>query len=148
MAENFVSITGNTTREGELRFTAAGKAVTNLGVAVNRRTFNKTTNDYDESTSFFEVTCWDSLAENVAQLAKGTRVTVEGRLEQQTWETDEGEKRSKVIIVADEVATSMRWATVTITRNEKGAPSSVTPGATSAAIADFVNGLLPPDEPF
>jgi hypothetical protein len=73
-----------------------------------------------ESTSFFDVVAWGTLAENAAtSLAKGTRVVVTGRLDQRSWETAEGDKRSKVEITADELAPSLRWATVQVTRNER-----------------------------
>jgi single-strand DNA-binding protein len=74
-------------------------------------------------TSYFDVVCWAQLAENAAQsLTRGTRVVVSGRLEQRSWENQEGEKRSKIEIVADEVAPSLRWATTSITKNERRGP--------------------------
>ena len=116
---NTVTIVGNATREPELRFTASGQAVATFGVAVNRRWQNRN-NEWEESTSFFDVTCWAQLAENVAEsVPKGGRVVVTGRLDQRSWETQEGDKRSKVEIVADDVAPSLRWATAQITKNER-----------------------------
>ena len=83
----------------------------------NRRWQDRTTQEWQESTSFFDVVCWRDLAENVAlSLTKGMRVVVTGRLEHRTWETEEGEHRSKVEITADEVGASLRFATVTSTR--------------------------------
>ena len=70
--------------------------------------------------------CWGQLAENTAQsLAKGARVLVSGRLDQRSWETAEHERRSKIEITADEVAPSLRWATATITKNERRTPETV-----------------------
>jgi len=118
--DNNVTVTGNATREPELRFTPSGQAVANFGVAVNRRWQNRQTQEWEESVSFFDITCWASLAENVAEaLAKGTRVTVSGRLDQRSWETQDGDKRSKVEIVADDVAISLRWATADVMKNER-----------------------------
>jgi single-strand DNA-binding protein len=118
--DNNVTITGNATREPELRFTPSGQAVANFGVAVNRRWQNRQTQEWEEAVSFFDVTAWAQLAENVAEsVAKGTRVTVTGRLDQRSWETQEGDKRSKVEIVADDVAVSLRWATAEVVRNER-----------------------------
>ena len=117
---NTVNIVGNVTRDPELRFTPSGQAVANFGVAVNRRWQNRQTQEWEEAVSFFDVTCWGQLAENVAEsVQKGTRVVVDGRLDQRSWETEQGDKRSKVEIVADEVAPSLRWATATITKNER-----------------------------
>jgi single-strand DNA-binding protein len=119
-AGNTVTVIGNATREPELRFTNTGQAVATFGLAVNRRWQNRQTNEWEEATSFFDVTCWAQMAENVAEsVAKGARVIVTGRLEQRSWETQDGDKRSKVEIVADEVGPSLRWATAQITKNER-----------------------------
>lgn len=118
--DNNVTVTGNATREPELRFTPSGQAVANFGIAVNRRWQNRQTQEWEEQVSFFDVTAWSQLAENAAEtIAKGTRVTVSGRLDQRSWENQDGDKRSKVEIVADDVAVSLRWATADIARNER-----------------------------
>ena len=120
MTDNTTHLVGNITRDPELRYTPTGSAVATFGLAVNRRWMNRQTNEWEEQTSFLDITCWGQLAENAAEsLTKGTRVAVSGRLEQQTWETDSGEKRSKVHVVADEVGPSLKWATVVVTRNER-----------------------------
>lgn len=117
---NVVELIGNITRDPELRFTPSGAAVANFGLAVNRRWRNQQTNEWEEQTSFFDVVCWRELAENVTEsLTKGARVIVTGRLDQRTWETQDGEKRSKVEVVADEVGPSLRWATAHVTKNER-----------------------------
>ncbi len=117
---NHVTIIGNLTRDPELRFTPSGAAVANFGLAVNRRWRNQQTNEWEEQVSFFDIVCWRELAENVAEsLTKGSRVMVSGRLDQRSWETDNGEKRSKVEVVADEIGPSLRWATAQVTRNER-----------------------------
>jgi len=114
------TIVGNLTRDPEIRYTREGQATTTLGVAVNRRWQNRVTNDWEESTSFFDVVTWRDLAENVAlSLTKGMRVVVSGRLEQRSWETEEGDRRFKVEIVADEVGASLRFATVDVHRTER-----------------------------
>jgi single-strand DNA-binding protein len=119
-ADNTVTIVGNCTRDPELRFTPSGQAVASFGVAVNRRWQNRQTQEWEEATSFFDVSCWQQLAENVAEsVQKGTRVVITGRLDQRSWETQDGDKRSKVEIVADDVAPSLRWATADITKNER-----------------------------
>jgi single-strand DNA-binding protein len=122
---NHVSIVGNLTRDPELRFTPSGQATATFGVAVNRRWQNRQTNEWEEATSFFDVVCWAQLAENAAQsLTKGTRVVVSGRLDQRSWETPERERRSKIEITADEVAPSLRYATASITKNERRTPET------------------------
>jgi single-strand DNA-binding protein len=124
--DNTVSVVGNLTREPELRFTPTGQATATFGIAVNRNWTDRQSQERRESTSFFDVVCWGTLAENAAtSLSRGTRVIVTGRLDQRSWETQEGDKRSKVEITADEIAPSLRWATVHVTRNERRSPESV-----------------------
>jgi len=120
MADNSITIVGNLTRDPEIRYTSSGQANARLGIAVSRRWQNRQTNEWEEQTSFFNVVCWREMAENVTEsLGKGARVVVTGRLEQRSWETENGEKRSVVEIVADEVGPSLRWATAAVTRNER-----------------------------
>lgn len=117
---NTTTLVGNVTRDPELRFTQAGLAVANFSIAVNRRWQNQATKEWEEKVSFFDVTCWQQLAENVAEsLTRGARVVVTGRLEQRSWETDSGDKRNKIEVVADLVAPSLEWATAVMTKNEK-----------------------------
>ncbi|MCH7787869.1 MAG: single-stranded DNA-binding protein [Acidobacteria bacterium] len=112
--DNTVTVVGNITRDPELRFTPNGAAVTNFGLA-----WNKKNKDGEDETSFFDVTCWRQLAENVSEsLVKGSRVIVYGRLDQRSWENQDGDRRSKVEIIADDVAPSLKWATASITKNE------------------------------
>ena len=135
---NCVTITGNVVREPELRFTSNGLASASFSVAVNRRRLNQQTQEWEENTSFFDVVCWRELAENAAEsLEKGSRVIVSGRLEQRSWETPEKEKRSKVQIVADEVALSLRWATGSVVKNERRTGSSEPIKAGDAGIGSY-----------
>jgi len=109
------TITGNLTRDPEIRYTRDGQATTSLSVAVNRRWQDRTTQEWEESTSFFDIVCWRDLAENAAlSLTKGMRVVITGHLEQRSWETDDGDTRSKVELVAEEIGASLRFATVDV----------------------------------
>ena len=111
---NTVTVTGNITREPELRFSQAGMPIATFAVAWNKRR-----QDREDEVSFFDVTCFRDLAENAAEsLHKGTRVVVHGTLQQRSWENQEGERRSKVEILADDVAPSLRWATAEVHKNE------------------------------
>jgi|TARA_B110000263_G_C15285182_1_gene500395 single-strand DNA-binding protein len=147
---NTVTVVGNVTRDPELRFTPGGAPVANFGLAWNRKDQNG-----EEVVSFFDITCWRSLAENVAEsITKGQRVIVYGRLDQRSWENQEGERRSKVEIVADEVAPSLLWATAEITRTEfrgggdggdgGGAPSGSGGGRPASGAGNFPTD----EEPF
>ena len=115
---NNVQIVGNVTRDPELRYTPSGASVTNFSIAYNRR--YERNGQQVEDVSFFDVVCWGTLADNVAaSISKGLRVIVEGRLDQRSWETPQGEKRSKVEITADEVSPSLKWASVEVARNPR-----------------------------
>ena len=119
MSGNNVTIVGNITRDPELRYTPSGQANVRLGVAVNRKWQDRSSGEWQEATSFFDVICWREMAENVNEsLKKGTRVIVTGRLEQRSWEQD-GNKRSVVEINADEIAPSLRWATAKVEKTER-----------------------------
>ena len=144
MADNTVTVVGNLTRDPELRFTGSGVAQATLGVAVSRRWQNRQTQEWEEATSFFNVVAWREQAENAAEsLTKGMRVVVTGRLEQRSWETDNGDKRSVVEISADEIAPSLRWATAQVTRNERsgggggGRPQAAAPAPAPNTAPDY-----------
>jgi len=123
MAGNTVTLIGNITRDPELRFTPSGQATATFGLAVNRRWQNRQTQEWEEATSFFDVVCWREMAENASEsLARGARVIVTGRLEQRSWESQEGEKRSKIEVIADEIGPSLRWATAEVKKNDRRGP--------------------------
>ena len=111
---------------------------------MSRRWQNRQTQEWEEATSFFNVVAWREQAENAAEsLTKGMRVVVTGRLEQRSWETDNGDKRSVVEISADEIAPSLRWATAQVTRNERsgggggGRPQAAAPAPAPNTAPDY-----------
>jgi single-strand DNA-binding protein len=121
MPDNSITVVGNITRDPELKFLNSGQAAVRLSVAVNRRWQNRQTQEWEERVSYFEVAGYGAMAENAANsLVKGTRVIVTGRLEQRSWETESGEKRSVVEINADEIAPSLRFATAVVTKIPRG----------------------------
>jgi single-strand DNA-binding protein len=90
-----------------------------IRLAVNRR-WRDNNGDWQEDTSFFGGTVWREQAESAAEsLEKGSRVIVAGRLEQRSWETPEGDKRSVVEIAIDEIGPSLRWATASVTKTAR-----------------------------
>ena len=116
MADNTITVVGNVTRDPELKFLNSGQAALRMSVAVSRRWQNRQTQEWEEKTSFFDVSGYGPMAENAASsLTKGSRVVVTGRMEQRSWETESGEKRN-----ADEIAPSLRWATAVVTRTPRG----------------------------
>jgi len=157
MSTNSITLIGNLTRDPELRFTTGGRGVASFGLAVNRR--YQQNGEWQEQTSFFNVVCWGDLGENAAtSLTKGARAIVTGRLEQRSWETGEGEKRSVVEVIADEVGPSLRWATAQIERTERtggdggfsggGNASGSGAGASAGAGARQPDPVYGDEEPF
>lgn len=100
---NRVTITGNLTRDPELKHLDSGTAICRLGVAVNGRRKDNT-GQWVDDPNFFDVTVWGAQGENVAKyLGKGSGIAVDGRLDWRSWETDDGGKRSAVQIIAENV---------------------------------------------
>lgn len=119
-----ITIVGNVTRDPELRFTASGVATSTFTLAVNRRVNTRNNAAPTEVVSFFTVVAWNTMAENACvSLTKGSRVVVSGRLEQRSWQTPAGEKRTVYELVADEIGASLRFASAAIERNQRQAPS-------------------------
>ena len=145
-SENSVTLVGNLTRDPELRYTTGGRGVASFGLAVNRR--YQQNGEWQEQTSFFNITAWGDLGENAAaSLTKGARILVTGRLQQREYETREGEKRTIVEVIADDLGPSLRWAQAQVERiSRDAAPSGGGGGGGGAAAApDPVYG---DEEPF
>jgi single-strand DNA-binding protein len=115
---------GNLVADPEMRFLASGQAVANFTVASTPRTFDKQANEWkDGETLFLRCNIWRDAAENaVESLQKGMRVIVTGRLKSRSWEKD-GEKRSAMELEVDEVGPSLKHATCTVNRTQRGAGS-------------------------
>ena len=100
---NSVNISGNLTRDPELRQTAGGMCVLTFGIAVNDRRKNQQTGEWEDYPNFVDCTVFGKRAEGLAKfLAKGMKVALSGSLRYSSWEKD-GQKRSKLEVVADEV---------------------------------------------
>ena len=117
---NTITIAGNLTRDPELRFTPNGRATASFSVAVNNDWTDPSTGERRESTDFFDVVVWGKPAENAAQsLSKGQEVVVSGRLQQRSWETDEGERRSRIELTATVVGAGLSFGTTVFTKNPR-----------------------------
>ena len=100
---NMVLLIGNLTRDPELRYIPSGTAVANMGLATNR-IYTTQDGERKEEVCFVEIVVWSKTAENCANyLSKGSSVFVEGRLQFDSWETEDGQKRSKLRVVANRV---------------------------------------------
>lgn len=117
-----VTVVGNLTADPELRFTPSGAAVASFTVAASSRYLDRQTNEWkDTEPVFMRCSVWRQYAENVAEsLTKGTRVIVQGRLKQRSYETREGEKRTVVEMEVDDVGPALRYATAKVTRTARG----------------------------
>lgn len=100
---NTVALSGNATRDPELKTFESGSKVAKLGLAVNRSRKDPNGDGYIEEASFFDVEVFGNYADVIfAKVRKGDAIVVHGRLEQQSWETD-GQKRSKVVVIANQL---------------------------------------------
>jgi single-strand DNA-binding protein len=104
MSINRVVISGNLTRDPELRSTASGFSVLHMGVAVNDRRKNQTTGEWEDYPNFIDCTLFGPRAENIARwISKGSKVAIEGKLRWSQWDAKDGTKRSKVEVIVDEI---------------------------------------------
>ncbi|WP_019432201.1 single-stranded DNA-binding protein [Streptomyces sp. AA0539] len=120
--ETVITVVGNLVDDPELRFTPSGAAVAKFRVASTPRIFDRQSNEWRDGESLF-LTCsvWRQAAENVAEsLTKGTRVIVQGRLKQRSYDDREGVKRTVFELEVDEVGASLRNATAKVTRTSGG----------------------------
>ena len=97
---NNVILTGRVTRDVELKYTTSGTAVANFSIAVNEG-IKQQDGRWEDVANFFEITLWGKQAETMSRfLTKGKQVTVQGRLKQQSWQSEDGSNRSKVTVNA------------------------------------------------
>ncbi len=143
-----VTLIGNLVDDPELRFTPSGVAMAKIRLAVNRR-WRGQDGEWQENTSFFTGTIWREQAEQAAEsLQKGARVIVTGRLEQRSWETDQGERRSVVEVQVDEIGPSLRWATATVNKTQRQDGWSDGGGQSTASAPSARDDYGPDEAPF
>jgi single-strand DNA-binding protein len=130
MSDTSTTISGNLTQDPSLNHLPSGSPVVTLSVAVNTRWLNRQTGTTEEAVGYYDLSVFGELAEHCAEtLRKGDRILATGRLDQQRWDdSTTGAKRSKIIIKADDVAVSLRWANAAITKART--PAAVGAGAT------------------
>ena len=104
MSINRVNLSGNLTRDPELRMTKGGKQVLSFGLAVNDRMRNQQTGEWKDRPNFVDCIIFGNRAEAVAKyVSKGSKVAVDGKLRYSSWETKEGQRRSKLEVIVDEI---------------------------------------------
>lgn len=116
--DTIITVVGNLTADPELRFTPSGAAVANFTVASTPRIYDRQSGEWkDAEALFLRCNIWREAAENVAEsLTRGSRVIVQGRLKQRSFETREGEKRTVVEVEVDEIGPSLRYATAKVNK--------------------------------
>jgi single-strand DNA-binding protein len=124
MPSTSITVTGNVVKDPQIKFTANGSALLSFSVAANY-SWKNANDEWEKKVSYFDVTAWRDLAEDAGNvLLKGVGVTVTGRLEQRSWDDESGQKRSKVEIIADQIAVNVRSIDSFVRRkseNENGA---------------------------
>lgn len=125
MSINLVCISGNLTRDPELRATAGGTQVLSFGVAVNDRRKNQQTGEWEDYPNFVDCTMFGTRAEAVGRfLAKGMKVAIDGRLRYSSWEKD-GQRRSKLEVIVDEIEVMVRRDGQTQTKPQQSLADTV-----------------------
>lgn len=121
MSDGEVRLVGTLGADPELKFTATGKALVSVRIAVGHRWKPRDSDEWQEKTTWIEGTAWDTLAENIAQsLSKGNRVVGFGRLDMDEWPDKEtGANRSKITMQIDALGPDLRWATCEVARTER-----------------------------
>jgi single-strand DNA-binding protein len=143
---NRVILVGNLTRDPELRYNTPGTAVTDLGLAVNDRRKNAA-GEWVEEAVFVDVTLWGRQAETASEyLTKGSPVLVEGRLKFDTWETSDGQKRSKLRVVGERIQFLGGRGGGGAPGGAPGAPAAARPSAPAARNASYAQQGPPPDD--
>ena len=138
---NRVTIAGNLTRDPEVRFLAGERAVAHFGIAINRRWKDKDGQPQEEAV-FVDCEAWGRTAELVGQyLTKGSGAFIEGRLKLDAWEDKDGQKRSKLKVVADSVQ-------FTSGKGDGAAPAADAPKAPTRATAPSGGGFIEDQPPF
>ena len=148
MGINSVSVTGNLTRDPELKATAGGSSVLSMGVAVNDRRRNPQTGNWEDYPNFVDCVVFGNRAEALSRiLAKGAKVAVHGRLRQDRWQDQDGRNRSRIEVVADEVDLMQRPGEARAASPSPAAEQSQ-PTPAKAAPAAPADDLYASDIPF
>ena len=152
--ETIITVVGNLTADPEIRTTGSGASVASFTIASTPRTWNRNTNQFeDDQTLFMRCSAWRDMAEHCAQsLAKGMRVIAQGRLQQRSYQAQDGSQRTVFELQVDEIGPSLRYATAQVAKVQSGTagaygnPSSAPAGYTGGAAAS--GAPLPPSDPW
>lgn len=135
--DTIITVIGNLTADPELRFTPSGAAVASFTIASTPRSFDKATNEWkDGEALFLRCSLWRQPAENACEsLTRGMRVIAQGRLQQRSYETREGDKRTVIELTVEEIGPSLKYASAKVNRIARGSDSAA-PAFTSPPADD------------
>lgn len=140
MSINRVFISGNLTRDAELRQTPGGMRVLRFGVAVNDRAKNQQTGQWEDRANFVDCVVFGKRAEALAgMLAKGQRVAIDGRLRYSSWEAQDGSRRSKLEVVVEEI----EFMSPRQGGGWQAAPAAAAPATSAAGAGDLYDEDIP-----
>jgi len=144
-SETQITLAGNLADDPQLRFTPQGQAVISFRVASTPRTFDRQANTWhDGDALFLTVTAWRQLAESAAEsLQRGSRVIVQGNLRQRSYDTRDGDKRTVYEVQAEDIGASLKFASVTVRKTDRGNGSHRQPQTVPAG-----SGQLTGEPPF
>ena len=146
MSINRVNITGNLTHNPELRATAGGTQILAFGVAVNDRRKNPQTGEWEDVPNFVDCIVFGQRAEAVSRfISKGSKVAIEGKLRYSAWETKDGQRRSKLEVIVDEIDFMSRQGQQVTSPAAEAAKVADTPvyGAPRAPEPEFYDADIP-----
>ena len=149
--ETIITVVGNLTADPEIRTVGNGSSVASFTIASTPRTWNRNTNQFEDGQALFmRCSAWRDMAEHCAQsLAKGMRVIAQGRLQQRSYQAQDGSQRTVFELQVDEIGPSLRYATAQVAKAQRGTagaygnPASMPAGYTGGATAS-----LPPSDPW
>ncbi|MDB1292167.1 single-stranded DNA-binding protein [Bifidobacterium bifidum] len=120
--ETIITVVGNLTADPELRTTGNGASVASFTIASTARTYNRNTGQFEDGNALFmRCSAWRDLAEHCAStLSKGMRVIAQGRLQQRSYQAQDGSNRTVIEMTIDEIGPSLRYATAQVTRTSSG----------------------------
>ena len=149
--ETIIAVVGNLTADPEIRTTGSGAAVASFTIASTPRTWNRNTNQFEDGQALFmRCSAWRDMAEHCAQsLAKGMRVIAQGRLQQRSYQAQDGSQRTVFELQVDEIGPSLRYATAQVAKAQRGTAGAY--GNPSSAPAGYTGGAsasLPPSDPW
>lgn len=148
--ETVITIVGNLTADPELRTTSAGAQVASFTIASTPRSWNRSTNQFEDGQALFmRCSAWRDLASHCAQtLRKGMRVIAQGRLQQRSYQANDGSNRTVIELQVDEIGPSLRYATAQVQKMQSGGYQGANGGGYQQPQQAQQQSQAPSDDPW